>query len=36
MKLSKQASESVEENTSLEEKFDTMISEAFSGFNIPE
>ena len=35
MKLSKQASESVEENTSLEEKFDTMIAEAFSGFNIP-
>lgn len=36
MKLSKQATESVEENISLEEKFDTMISEAFSGFNIPE
>lgn len=36
MKLSKQATESVEENVSLEEKFDTMISEAFSGFNIPE
>ena len=36
MKLSKQASESVEENTSLEEKFDTMIAEAFEGFSIPE
>ena len=36
MKLSKQASESVEENTSLEEKFDTMIAEAFQGFSIPE
>ena len=36
LKLSKKASESVEENTSLEEKFDTMISEVFSGFNIPE
>lgn len=36
MKLSKQAAESVEENTSIEEKFDAMIAEAFSGFNIPE
>lgn len=36
MKLSKQASESVEENTPLEEKFDTMIAEAFEGFSIPE
>ena len=36
MKLSKQAAESVEENSSLDEKFDTMISEALSGFNIPE
>ena len=36
LKMSKQPTESVEENITIDLKFDTMLSEAFSGFDIPE
>lgn len=36
LKMSKQSDEPIEEHTSLDTKFDTMLGEAFSGFNIPE
>jgi hypothetical protein len=35
LKLSKQTVEHVEENTTLDEKFDAMLGEAFAGFDIP-
>jgi hypothetical protein len=36
LKMSKQPTESVEENMTIDLKFDTMLREAFSGFDIPE
>jgi phytoene/squalene synthetase len=36
LKMSKQPTESVEENITIDLKFDTMLREAFSGFDIPE